>query len=58
MRVFILEFRGYEEDHLPLVEFLDNKNYEVTIGMALKENVILPCLGMKSGETTIRVKTC
>jgi hypothetical protein len=34
LRAYILEFEGYWEDNLPLVEFTYNNTYYATIGMA------------------------
>jgi hypothetical protein len=37
LRACILEFKGHQEDHLPLVKFTYNNNYQATIGMARYE---------------------
>jgi hypothetical protein len=39
LRACILDFGGSWEDHLPLVEFTYNNNYQTTVGMAPYEEL-------------------
>ena len=34
MRAYALEFKGNQDDHLPLLEFAYNNNFHPSIGMA------------------------